>query len=138
MKLIDNLRRGRMQRTMALAAAAAAPPLAFEIYLEHEKGSFADPWMWTPVLLAPPMTAAGLAAAVSPRAARTVLPAISALYALDGVIGLVTHVQGIRKRPGGFRETNYNLVMGPPLLAPGALLAIGALGMLAPLMKRES
>ena len=138
MKLIDNLRAGRMQRTMALAAAAAAPPLAFEIYLEHAKGSFTDPWMWTPVVLSPPMTAAGVAAAISPRAARTVLPAVSALYALDGVIGLVTHVQGIRKRPGGFREAGYNLVMGPPLLAPGALLAIGALGLLAPLMKREA
>jgi hypothetical protein len=138
MKLIDNLRRGRMQRTMALAAAAAAPPLAFEIYLEHAKGSFTDPWMWTPVVLSPPMAAAGVAAAVSPRAARTVLPAVSALYALDGVIGLVTHVQGIRKRPGGFGEAGYNLVMGPPLLAPGALLAIGALGLLAPLMKREA
>jgi hypothetical protein len=28
-------------------------------------------------------------------------------------------------------------VMGPPLLAPGALLAVGALGLLAPLMERE-
>jgi hypothetical protein len=62
---------------------------------------------------------------------------VSALFVLDGVAGLVTHVRGIHRRPGGFRETTYNLVMGPPLLAPGALLAIGALGLLAPLMDRE-
>ena len=54
--------------------------------------------------------------------ARTVLPAVSALYALDGLAGVVTHVRGIRHRPGGFREPLYNLVMGPPLLAPGAFL----------------
>lgn len=136
-RVLANLRAGRMQKTLGLAAAAAAPPLAFEIYLEHEKGSFADPWMWTPIVLAPPLAAAGIAAAFSPRVARTALPAVSALYVLDGVVGLLTHVRGIHRRPGGFRETAYNLVMGPPLLAPGALLAIGALGLLAPLMERE-
>jgi hypothetical protein len=28
-------------------------------------------------------------------------------------------------------------VMGPPLLAPGSLMMVGAIGLLAPLMKRE-
>jgi hypothetical protein len=136
-RVLANLRAGRMQKTLGLAAAAAAPPLAFEIYLEHAKGSFSDRWMWTPIVLTPPLTAAGVAAAFSPRVARTALPAVSALFVLDGVAGLVTHVRGVHRRPGGFREAAYNLVMGPPLLAPGALLAVGALGLLAPLMERE-
>ena len=136
-RALSNVRAGRMQRFLAAATALSAPPLAFEIYLEHEKGSFSDPWMWTPIVLAPPLTVVGVAAAFSPRVARTALPAVSALFVLDGVAGLVTHVRGIHRRPGGFRETAYNLVMGPPLLAPGALLAIGALGLLAPLMERE-
>ena len=136
-RMIRNIRDGRMQKLLAASTALSAPPLAFEIYLEHEKGSFSDPWMWTPIVLAPPLTVVGVAAAFSPRVARTALPAVSALFVLDGVAGLVTHVRGIHRRPGGFRETAYNLVMGPPLLAPGALLAIGALGLLAPLMERE-
>ena len=136
-RFMANARKGRLQKTLAATAAFSAPPLAFEIYLEHEKGSFSDPWMWTPIVLAPPLTVVGVAAAFSPRVARTALPAVSALFVLDGVAGLVTHVRGIHRRPGGFRETAYNLVMGPPLLAPGALLAIGALGLLAPLMERE-
>jgi hypothetical protein len=135
--VVKNLRKGRAQKLLAASTAFSAPPLAFEIYLEHEKGSFSDPWMWTPIVLAPPLTVVGVAAAFSPRVARTALPAVSALFVLDGVAGLVTHVRGIHRRPGGFRETAYNLVMGPPLLAPGALLAIGALGLLAPLMERE-
>ena len=53
---------------------------------------------------------------------------MSALYFLDGLVGIVTHVQGVRKRPGGFKEAHYNLVMGPPLLAPGSLCLVGALG----------
>jgi hypothetical protein len=136
-RLLANWRAGRLQRTLAAAAALTAPPLAFEIYFEHYKGSFGDKWMWTPVFLTPPLTAAGVAGVVSERAARTALPAVSALYCLDGIVGLVTHLQGVRKKPGGFSEPTYNLVMGPPLLAPGSLLLVGAFGLLAPLFARE-
>ncbi|MBA3407617.1 MAG: hypothetical protein H0U06_06070, partial [Solirubrobacterales bacterium] len=65
------------------------------------------------------------------------LPLVSALYTLDGLVGVVTHVRGIRRKPGGFREPLYNLVMGPPLLAPGSLVMVGALGLAAPLFGRE-
>jgi hypothetical protein len=136
-RLIRNIREGRMQRLLAAATALSAPPLAFEIYLEHYKASFGDRWMWTPIYLTPPLTAAGIAGFVSPRAARTVLPFFGALYALDGLIGVYTHFAGIRKRPGGFGEAHYNLVMGPPLLAPGSLAMVGGMGVVAALMRRE-
>jgi hypothetical protein len=136
-RALANVRAGRMQRTLAAATAVSAPALGFEIYLEHYKGSFGDKWMWTPVLLTPPLTVAAIAAIFSERAARTVLPALSALYCLDGLIGVITHVQGVRKKPGGLSEPTYNLVMGPPLLAPGSLVMIGGFGLLAPLMGRE-
>ena len=135
--LIKNLREGRMQKLLAAATALSGPPLAFEIYLEHYKASFGDKWMWTPIWLTPPLTAAGIAGFVSPRAARTVLPAVGALYALDGLVGVYTHFAGVRKRPGGFKEAHYNLVMGPPLLAPGSLCLVGALGLAAAIVKRE-
>ena len=128
-----------MQKTLARGLQRSQSPRrsAFEIYLEHYKGSFGDKWMWTPILLTPAVSVAGIAAVVSERAAKTVLPAVSALYFLDGLVGIVTHVQGVRKKPGGFSEPTYNLVMGPPLLAPGALLLVGGFGLLAPLMERE-
>jgi hypothetical protein len=136
-RFVTNVREGRMQRLLCLAAAASAPPLAFEVYLEHYKGSFGDKWMWTPIWLTPPLTAAGVAGVVSEKAARTALPAVSALYLLDGLIGVWTHFQGVRKRPGGFGEPTYNLVMGPPLLAPGSLCLVGAMGLVAAVVKRE-
>ncbi len=138
MKLLRNIRAGRMQKLLAATTALSVPPLAFEIYLEHYKGSFGDKWMWTPLVLTPPLTAAGVAGVFSERAAKTVLPALSALYALDGVIGIVTHIQGVRKKPGGFGEPTYNLVMGPPLLAPGSLCMVGAFGLAAAIVKRET
>jgi hypothetical protein len=136
-KLIANIRKGRVQRLLAASTALSAPPLALEIYLEHYKGSFGDKWMWTPIWLTPPLTLAGIAGVFSPKAARTVLPLFGALYALDGLIGIYTHVRGIEKRPGGFHEAHYNLVMGPPLLAPGSLAMVGTMGVVAAIVKRE-
>lgn len=136
-RVIRNLAEGRVQKLLAVTTAMSAPALGLEIYFEHYKGSFGDKWMWTPLILTPPLTAAGVAGVVSERAARTALPAVSALYFLDGLIGVVTHIQGVRKRPGGFKEAHYNLVMGPPLLAPGSLCLIGAFGIAAAIVKRE-
>jgi hypothetical protein len=137
LKLLRNIREGRVQKLLAVTAALSAPALGLEIYFEHYKGSFGDKWMWTPLVLTPPLTAAGLAGIVSEKAARTALPAVSALYFLDGVVGVVTHFQGVKKRPGGLQEVHYNLVMGPPLLAPGSLCLVGALGLAAAIVKRE-
>lgn len=136
-RLRRNLRHGRTQRLLAATTALSAPALGLEIYFEHLKGSFGDKWMWTPLVLTPPLTAAGIAGVASERAARSVLPFVSALYLLDGLVGVVTHVRGVRKRPGGFREARYNLTMGPPLLAPGSLCLVGALGLAAAVVRRE-
>ena len=132
-----NLLSGRFQKTLSALTAVSAVGLGFEIYLEHYKGSFGDKWMWTPIALTPPLTAAGVAGIFSERHARTTLPAVSALYALDGVIGVVTHVRGVARKPGGFAEPTYNLVMGPPLLAPGSLALVGGMGLVAALARRE-
>ena len=134
---IRNLRRGRVQRTLSATAAATAVPLGIEIYLEHYKGSFGDRWMWAPLLSTPPLVAAGIAGVFSEKAARTVLPAASAVYAANGAIGVITHLRGVLRRPGGLQEPLYNRVMGPPLLAPGSLALVGALGIAAAAARRE-
>jgi hypothetical protein len=132
-----NVRRGRMQRMLAAATAASTVPLTFEVYLEHYKGSFGDKWEWVPIALAPAVVASGAAGVVSARAARTWLPLTSGLYGACGVLGTVLHARGVHRRPGGFAEPTYNLVMGPPLLAPGSLGLIGAMGILAAVARRE-
>jgi hypothetical protein len=136
-RAVRNFRHGRMQRTLAAATAASTMPLTFEIYLEHYKGSFGDKWEWVPIALAPAVVAAGAAGVVSERAARTWLPLTSGIYGACGLIGTVLHARGVQRRPGGFREPTYNLVMGPPLLAPGSLGLVGAMGVLAGIVRRE-
>ncbi len=135
--VVENLRHGRAQKLLSAATAASALPLGIEIYVNHYGGSFGNRWMWSPVLLAPAVTAAGVAGVMSERAARTVLPAMSVLFALDGLAGEYFHLRGIARKPGGFHEPTYNLVMGPPALAPGSLAMVGALGLMAAVMRRE-
>jgi hypothetical protein len=137
MRLVRNLRRGRAQRLLSGATAAAALPLGVEIYMNHYAGSFGNKLMWAPVVLSPAVGAAGIAGVASERAARTWLPAFSAAYALDGVAGVYLHLRGVARKPGGLREASYNLIMGPPLLAPGSLVMVGGIGLLASVMRRE-
>jgi hypothetical protein len=136
-KVVRDFRRGRMQKLLCAATAASALPLGVEIYINHYGGSFGNRWMWSPVLLSPVVAAAGVAGFVSERAARTVLPAASLLFAANGLAGEYFHLRGVARKPGGFREASYNLVMGPPSLAPGSLALVGALGVVAAVVRRE-
>lgn len=134
---LRDFRHGRMQRLLSAVTAVTALPLGVEIFVNHYGGSFGNRWMWTPVVLAPALSAAGIAGVASERAATTVLPALSAVFMLDGAAGLFFHVRGAARKPGGLREATYNLVMGPPALAPGALTMVGGIGVAAALARRE-
>jgi hypothetical protein len=137
MKVLRDWRRGRAQKLLSAATAVSALPLGFEIYVNHYGGSFGNKWMWTPVVLSPALSAAGAAGVVSERAAKTVLPALSAVFLLDGAAGVFFHLRGAYRKPGGFREATYNFVQGPPALAPGSLAMIGGMGLAAALSRRE-
>ena len=137
MNVLRDFRRGRMQRALSAATAASALPLGVEIYMNHYAGSFGNRWMWTPVVLSPALAAAGVAGVASERAAKTVLPALSAVYFADGVLGTYFHLRGAARKPGGLKQATYNLVMGPPAFAPGSLTMVGAIGLAAAIARRE-
>jgi hypothetical protein len=137
MRVLRDWRRGRAQKLLSAATAVSALPLGLEIYVNHYGGSFGNKWMWTPVALSPALSAAGVAGVMSERAARTVLPALSAVFLLDGAAGVYFHLRGAYRKPGGFKEATYNLVQGPPALAPGSLAMIGGMGIAAALSRRE-
>jgi hypothetical protein len=132
-----NLRHGRAQQMLSAATTAAAVPLGIEVYVNHYGGSFGNKWMWSPIALTPPLAVAGVAGIRSERAAHTWLPLCSGLLALNGILGTYFHGRGVARKPGGFGEASYNLVTGPPLLAPGSLSMIGGIGLVASVMRRE-
>ena len=136
-RAVANVRAGRGQQILCAATAASALPLSLEVYVNHYSGSFANKWMWAPVALLPTLGLAGVAGIRSERAAHTILPAAAALTVVVGGLGTVLHGRGIARKRGGFGEASYNLVTGPPLLAPGSLAMVGGIGVLAAIMRRE-
>ncbi len=129
--------RGRFQRAMALTSAVFAVLAGGEAYFEHLRGSYNQRIMWTPVWVTPPMVLAGIGAAISARVARWVLPFAAAATLVDGLLGFLLHLQGIKRMPGGFTNLRFNITLGPPLFAPLLLSAVGLIGFIATLLRRE-
>ncbi len=133
----NDIRHGQLQRSMALISGFAAIVSGFEAYTQHQRGHFSNQLMWTPVWLTPLMIAASGAALFSQKAAKKVLPWISLGSLVDGVIGFIFHLRGIKRLPGGLKIGRYNIVMGPPVFAPLLMSSVGLLGLLASLFRRE-
>jgi hypothetical protein len=104
---------------------------------EHYRGSYSQRIMYTPVILSPALLAASVAGAANRKAARTVLPIVSALTIADGLVGFVFHVRGVHRKPGGWRLPVTNIVMGPPIMAPLLFAVSGYLGLIAAFLRRE-
>jgi hypothetical protein len=136
-RLRKNLETGHFERMLSAATAGAAATLGLEIYFEHYRASFGNKWMWAPVIVSAPMTAAGIAGVFSKRAAKRLLPLASLFVLANGIQGTYLHVRGVGRKPGGWDNTLYNVVMGPPIFAPMSFAAVGAMGILAAILRRE-
>jgi hypothetical protein len=135
--LAQDLREGRFQQHMAAATALAAFFSGFEAFYSHYKNNFRYKAQWTPVLLAPMLIAASIIAMRNRKVAHTWLPALSALAVIDGGVGFFYHSRGVLRRPGGRKHLLYNIMYGPPVLAPLLFSACGMLGLMASLLRRE-
>lgn len=135
--LEQHIREGRFQRSLSLIAAASSLLAGLEVTYEHYRGSYGQQVMYTPVLISPILTIAGIWGVFSRRAARTVLPIVSLITMLDGVVGFYFHVRGIARKPGGWRIPIFNVIMGPPVFAPLLFAISGFLGFIASLLRRE-
>jgi hypothetical protein len=136
-RAVRNVEHGRFERSLSGLTAASAVVTGVEIYMEHYKASFGNKWMWSPVVLTPPLVVAGIGGVFSRRWAKTALPAAAALYAANGPLGEYFHARGVARKPGGWRLWSYNLPMGPPISAPGMMAMVGGMGLLAAVLRRE-
>ena len=135
--LDQHIREGRFQRSLSLITAFSSILAGLEVTYEHYRGSYGQQVMYTPVLLSPILALAGLWGAFNRRIARTVLPIISLITMLDGIVGFYFHVRGIARKPGGWRIPVFNVIMGPPVFAPLLFALSGFLGFIASLLRRE-
>jgi hypothetical protein len=134
---VSNIEHGRFERSLSGLTAFAATVTTAEVYIEHYKASFGNKMMWSPIIVTPPVVVAGIAGVFSKRWAKTALPAASAVYMLTGLVGEYYHARGVARKPGGWKLASYNVPMGPPIMAPGLMSIVGALGVLASLLRRE-
>ncbi len=135
--LDQHIREGRFQRSLSLIAALSSILAGLEVTYEHYRGSYGQQVMYTPVIISPILAVAGVWGVFSRRAARTVLPIVSLITMLDGVVGFYYHVRGIARKPGGWRIPIFNVIMGPPVFAPLLFAISGFLGFIASLLRRE-
>jgi hypothetical protein len=133
----QHIREGRFQRGLSLVTALASALSGLEVVTEHYRGSYGQRIMYSPIIVSPLLVGAGIAGAVSRRASRTVLPAVSMLTIADGLIGFAFHVRGVARKPGGWRIPIFNVVMGPPVFAPLLFAISGYLGLIATFLRRE-
>lgn len=136
-RMVRNIETGRFERSLSGLTAVGSVVTAGEIYFEHDKASFGDPWMWAPIVLGPVGAVAGVAGVLSKRLAKTALPLASATIVANGLQGVWLHARGVGQKPGGWRNLRYNLEMGPPLLAPLLVTLVGGMGLLAAILRRE-
>jgi hypothetical protein len=136
-RLLENVEHGRFERSLSGLTAVGALITGAEIWLEHDRASFANSMMWIPVALTPLAAAAGVGGVFSRRVAKTALPLASAALVANGLQGTYLHIRGIAQRPGGWRFARYNAEMGPPLFAPLLASMVGGMGLLAAILRRE-
>jgi hypothetical protein len=128
---------GKFQKHLAAVSALWAAFSGFEAWYSHYKNNFQYKVQWSPIILTPLQVGACVAAIANERMATTLLPAVSAVTALDGAVGFGFHARGILRRPGGTKKWLYNILYGPPIFAPLLFSACGALGLLASVLRRE-
>lgn len=134
-----DIRHGRFERSLSGLTAFAALVTTAEVYLEHYRASFGNKMMWAPIVVTPPVVVAGVGGVFSRRWAKRYLPVTALLYTANGLLGEYYHARGVARRPGGYDRdvVAYNLAMGPPIMAPGLMTIVGAMGVVAAILRRE-
>jgi len=136
-RIVKDIEHGRFERSLSGMTAFAALVTTSEVYIEHYRASFGNKMMWSPIIVTPPVMIAGIGGVFSRKWAKTYLPITAAIYTANGLLGEYYHARGVARRPGGFSQPSYNLAMGPPIMAPGLMTIVGAMGLLAAVLRRE-
>jgi len=123
-------------RTFNHGSALLALSVLADSAMEHYRGSFDNPAMYTPLVVSTLSLFAGLHGGSDHEP--THHPVRNAVYvsaALAGVAGTGFHLYNITKRPGGWSW--HNLFYAAPIGAPMALLLSGALGAVSERLRDE-
>ncbi|MGI8618783.1 MAG: hypothetical protein ACR2L6_06795 [Gemmatimonadaceae bacterium] len=100
--------------------------------LLHYRGAFNTPYMYLPFGAPVLALIAGAWYLTQPGAASTgVFRGTLILTFLTGVIGLGLHLRGLDRQMAGLHVPLFNVLQGPPALAPAFISAVAAIALLA-------
>lgn len=119
---------GEAKALHAASAMLGASVLA-DSAVEHYRGSFDNPGMYTPLVVSALTIAAGVDGATSQWLPRRLRDGLYGLAGAVGGIGVGFHTYNVLRRPGGLNW--LNAFYAAPIGAPAALTLAGALGLAA-------
>jgi hypothetical protein len=96
----------------------------------HYRGAFNTPLMYAPLVIPPLAAVAGAWMVTAPGVAAEVAARASLwLTFLTGFVGLGMHLRGLDRQMGGLHVFLFNLLQGPPPLAPAVFSGLSAIGL---------
>jgi hypothetical protein len=121
-----------LARAMLAVVSAALTGAVLQSGILHYRGAFNTPLMYVPISV-PPLAALTTGwLAVAPHGA-VVFPARVLLWLtiVAGFVGLGMHLRGLDRQMGGLHLFLFNVLQGPPPLAPAAFASLAAVGLVA-------
>jgi hypothetical protein len=122
-------RQGGEGRLLHGAAATLSASVLADSAIEHYRGSYENPGMYTPLIVSALGLTAGADGALAGLLPRRLRTGIYALAAATGAAGLAFHLYNVTRKPGGLCW--QNAFYAAPIGAPAALSLAGAIGMAA-------
>lgn len=120
-----------LERMLLVIVGLAFILLFVQVTLFHSRQNFRHWAMWLPVLATPIDGIVSLFLVFYPVTWMRLLFSILMWTSIGaGVYGAFLHASGIRQRVGGFSESQ-NFLVGPPIILPLMISAMGAVGLLA-------
>ena len=120
---------GGEARALHGATAMLGASVLVDSAVEHYRGSFDNPGMYTPLVISALTMAAGIDGASSQWLPRRARDGVYAIAGAVGGIGVGFHVYNVLRRPGGLNW--LNAFYAAPIGAPAALSLAGAIGLAA-------
>ncbi|WP_166240797.1 hypothetical protein [Paenibacillus turpanensis] len=118
-----------LERWSVLFVSVAFLMIGIQVTLYHSRQNFRNKAMWVPVIEAPIFFLIGLLLTFSRTDGLvTLFMWMMGLAVLSGFIGFYFHTRGMSSRVGGW--TMQNILIGPPIVLPLMLSALGGFGWL--------
>jgi len=120
-----------LERGLILFVSLAYLLIGIQVTAFHYRQNFHHKSMYVPVILTPIVFVAGLILTVSNSdIMHDIFVVLLWIGIFAGIIGFILHVRGVGVRVGGYKMLR-NFLVGPPMILPLLLTAMGVLGLMA-------